>query len=292
MRPAPLNGPTSPKHVRKAHRPSPDIHLVRFHYHNPGDLQLRLLHCATARLLRWLHPDLPAPYWRLYLHSESGALLGWNGRRVPLDPDRAWLIAPDTHFGTVLEKEVTQFFVHFTLTPAFTTGPGVYSTPLTAAMRELHAAASGETAEHAPEQAVIARNALVLLALRGLPEGVLRERALDARVARVLERMEDDPTGRHALPDLAALAGMHPRAFIRLFREETGMTPMACLRARRVSMACDLLHHSNHSIDEIATLTGFYDRYHFSKAFRQLREVTPVAFRRLLPSADRMAAEH
>jgi AraC-like DNA-binding protein len=284
---------------------------MHLRHHNPGDLQLRLLQCVTARLNRWDHDNLSAPYWRLYLLSGKGAAVRWRGRITPLDPRHAWLIGPDTDFGAILEKPVTQCYVHFTLTPAFASGPGVYPTKLTPVMRMLHAcAADGSGSDVAPgsasatapslplpppppspslspflspspEASIIAWNALVLLALGGLPPGTLRERRLDARVLRVLEHIERDIAGPHTLGKFARVAGMHARALIRLFRHETGVTPMASLRARRVALACDLLHHSNRPIDDIAALTGFCDRYHFTKTFRRLREMSPGAFRQL-----------
>ncbi|AHF90473.1 AraC family transcriptional regulator [Opitutaceae bacterium TAV5] len=261
---------------------------MHLHHHNPGDLQLRLLQCVTARLNRWEHDNLSAPYWRLYLLSGKGAAVRWRGRTTPLDPRHAWLIGPDTDFGATLEKPLTQCYVHFTLTPAFASGPGVYPVRLTPVMRMLHAraapgsgAASATAVPPSPEESVIAWNALVLLALGGLPPGTLRERRLDARVLRVLEHIERDIAGPHTLEELAHVAGMHARALIRLFRHETGVTPMASLRARRVALACDLLHHSDRPIDDIAALTGFCDRYHFTKTFRRLREVSPGAFRQL-----------
>jgi AraC-like DNA-binding protein len=72
---------------------------------------------------------------------------------------------------------------------------------------------------------------------------------------------------------------MHERALIRLFRKETGDTPMAWLRARRIALACELLHHGERKIDDIAAAVGFCDRYHFTKTFTRLREMSPGAFR-------------
>ena len=85
---------------------------------------------------------------------------------------------------------------------------------------------------------------------------------------------------------------MHARALIRLFRQETGDTPMSSLRARRIALACELLHHSDQTIDNIATAVGFYDRYHFTKTFRQLREITPAAFRVLQQGSSKKPKPH
>lgn len=89
----------------------------------------------------------------------------------------------------------------------------------------------------------------------------------------------------HTLDTLARVAGMHGRALIRLFRQETGDTPMAWLRARRIALACELLHHGERKIDDIAAAVGFCDRYHFTKTFTRLREMSPGAFRAMQKGA-------
>jgi transcriptional regulator GlxA family with amidase domain len=154
--------------------------------------------------------------------------------------------------------------------------------PLTSAMRR--ACARGQAAKTS-ERGGIYWSTLVLLALDGLADGVLSERQVDARVERVQAHIERDVGGAHTLDTLAQVAGMHGRALIRLFRQETGDTPMAWLRARRIALACELLHHGERKIDDIATAVGFCDRYHFTKTFTRLREMSPGAFRAMQKGA-------
>jgi AraC-like DNA-binding protein len=243
-----------------------------------ADLQLRLLVGATVRLETWGFPNLAAPYWRLYLMAGAGAAVLREGRATLLRPECAWLIPPDTVFGAELRRPVTQCYVHFTLAPGVAAGPGVHAVAATRELRRWHARA---VAARTPEAGGIAWQALVLTALAGLSAGVLTERRTDERVRRVLAHLEREPGAAHTLESLARVAGLHPRALIRLFREETGDTPMACLRARRIALACELLHHSDRKIDDVAAAAGFCDRYHFTKTFRRLREITPAAFRAL-----------
>ncbi|MFA6960391.1 MAG: AraC family transcriptional regulator [Opitutaceae bacterium] len=271
------NGQKSPVCVQKAPIAENKKVVARERGHGMcADLQLRLLLCVTAELERWSSPNLAAPYWRLYLMKGTGAGVRWDGRTVELSPDKAWLIAPDTAFGAELRMPVTQVYVHFTLVPGLVAERGVHEVPLTAAMRR--ACVRGQRAK-TPEEGGVLWSTLVLLALGGLPAGVLSERQVEARVARVQAHIEREPGGAHTLETLARVAGMHERALIRLFRKETGDTPMAWLRARRVSLACELLHHGDRKIDDIATAVGFCDRYHFSKTFMRLREMPPAAFR-------------
>ena len=249
----------------------------RFERSECADPQLRVLECVTADMKWWEFANLAAPYWRLYVMGSEGAEVRWGGRTIPLRTENVWLIAPDTAFGTALRMPVvTQCYVHFTLAPALVAAPGVFSVPLTAELRRWHGRA---LAANGPGAGGIAWQALVLGALDALPAGALSERSLDPRVERVLAHIEREPGAAHTLESLAKLAGMHARALIRLFRAETGETPMASLRARRIALACEWLHHSDRKIDDIAEAAGFCDRYHFTKTFRSLRDITPAAFR-------------
>ena len=79
---------------------------------------------------------------------------------------------------------------------------------------------------------------------------------------------------------LARKVGMSVNGFLLLFRKQTGMTPQDYSRQLRLNEACILLNYSNRSIEEIAQMTGFCDRYHFSRAFRQAIGNSPAKFRR------------
>lgn len=250
-----------------------------------ADLQLRVLLCVTANLERWDPPNLAAPYWRLYFMEGDGARVTWGGRTHALDTEHAWLIAPDTAFAAELTRPATQCYVHFTLAPGLAAEPGVHAVTLTREMRRTlaKAKAAGST-----ERGGLAWSTLVLLALDGLADGTLSERQVDARVDRVQAHVLRNLAAEHTLETLAAVAGMHERALIRLFRQETGDTPMAWLRARRIALACELLHHDGRKIDDIAAAVGFCDRYHFTKTFTRLREMSPGAFRALQRGAVRV----
>ena len=81
-------------------------------------------------------------------------------------------------------------------------------------------------------------------------------------------------------PEVAAKLGMTPNAFIRWFKQSTGLTPQSWLNRERVHEASFWLHHNDASIERIAETVGFCDRYHFSRVFKQIQEVSPVRFRK------------
>jgi AraC-like DNA-binding protein len=52
------------------------------------------------------------------------------------------------------------------------------------------------------------------------------------------------------------------------------------IRKLRIEKALDLLKHSNHSLTEIAYLTGFSDQSHFTRIFKKITGEKPSSFRK------------
>ncbi|MGW6623222.1 GlxA family transcriptional regulator [Nocardia sp. NPDC055002] len=103
---------------------------------------------------------------------------------------------------------------------------------------------------------------------------------LDAPIARslswALEHLAD-PIG---VPDLARVAGLSPRTYLRHFVRETGATPSKWLIAQRIQAALAMLETGDAPIEEIATAAGFATpvtfRHHFTRAVR----TSPSSYRR------------
>lgn len=84
------------------------------------------------------------------------------------------------------------------------------------------------------------------------------------------------------LESLAILANMHSSSLIRLFKEQTGVTPMQFVNRTRLMAAKRMLLYSNKSIKEIALETGFGEQQSFVRSLRQDTGLTPSDFRRVM----------
>lgn len=100
-----------------------------------------------------------------------------------------------------------------------------------------------------------------------------------ARVNRAIQQMSTKLASPWDAASLAAVAGLSPSHFTRLFRRRTGYTPMTYLRRRRIDAARALLADVDLSIKEIAARCGFDDPYHFSKVFHQIDGLSPSVYR-------------
>lgn len=98
-------------------------------------------------------------------------------------------------------------------------------------------------------------------------------------LARVLERLHDQPDMPPSLHELAALAGVHPAHLARSFRQAHGLSVGEYQRRLRIERACEALGNSACGIAAIAADAGFADQSHFARVFRHVTGETPRAWR-------------
>ena len=84
-----------------------------------------------------------------------------------------------------------------------------------------------------------------------------------------------------SLQDYAKSLGLNNNYFSKLFKAETGTTPLRYINGLRFEKAEYLLTNSSYSVDEIAEIVGIGDTLYFSRAFKQHTGMSPSAFRKL-----------
>ncbi len=82
------------------------------------------------------------------------------------------------------------------------------------------------------------------------------------------------------VPSLAHIAGISQAHFIRTFRAPFGETPHRYLQRRRVERSMWLLRESDRSVTDICFDVGFNSLGTFSRTFRDIVGVSPIAYRR------------
>ena len=80
--------------------------------------------------------------------------------------------------------------------------------------------------------------------------------------------------------ELSSLVNLCNDTFIRVFKEEHGQTPFSYIMNFRITKALNLLSEKNHSISEIASLTGFSSASYFTKIFKEKLGVSPLKYRK------------
>jgi transcriptional regulator GlxA family with amidase domain len=102
----------------------------------------------------------------------------------------------------------------------------------------------------------------------------------DRRIISVLREIEDHLAEDLTNKRLAEVANMAINSFSRLFKEEIGVAPQQFVRERRIQKTSILLHHTTETIEEIATISGFCDRFHLARVFKNLTGYSPAQYRK------------
>jgi len=107
----------------------------------------------------------------------------------------------------------------------------------------------------------------------------------DPRLGRAVAAMFEYPEALHTLERLAALAGMSRSAFAGHFAAEFGRGPMDLLKEVRLRRAAQLLRGTNTPVKALAGRVGYRSRSYFSRAFKDLFDVSPAEYRTAWRSA-------
>lgn len=100
--------------------------------------------------------------------------------------------------------------------------------------------------------------------------------AVRRRVQDYVEAGLDRPL---VLAELAAVAGLSPFHFARMFKQSIGEPPHAYVLRRRVARARILLAHERLPLADVGARCGFSSQSHFTASFRRLTGVTPRCYR-------------
>jgi AraC family transcriptional regulator len=101
---------------------------------------------------------------------------------------------------------------------------------------------------------------------------------------KIKEMLQNGFCKSHTLEDLAKPLGIHPVHLSRYFQKYFHCGLGEYVRKLRVEKSLTLLSNKKLSLTEIAFECGFADQSHFNRCFKDIMDVTPFAYKRLLLS--------
>lgn len=97
--------------------------------------------------------------------------------------------------------------------------------------------------------------------------------------SQIKEFLDTNYASHITLDTLTDLTHMNKYYMAHSFTKFTGLSPIQYLNRKRMEAACHLLTHTDHSISNIAALTGFSSQSYFTQAFRKFHHMTPIQYR-------------
>jgi AraC family transcriptional activator FtrA len=111
-------------------------------------------------------------------------------------------------------------------------------------------------------------------------EAAVRPVGQDDAVARSLEWALGHLSEPIAIADLAAVARMSTRSYLRHFARATGTTPLRWLITQRIAAARPLLESTDAPVEQVGAAVGFADSATFRHHFARALGTSPSAYRR------------
>lgn len=279
-----------------------------------SELRLKIHCCRYWKLSIWSLYNMVSPFWRLYHNVIDGACVFFNHTRYDLNAENVLLIPPNTAFSTGFntndvhikndrlegsriiysdnlmqledQNKFDHFFIHFNLGFQYDNiKPSIYQFKIEMdifkQLELIKKSLIGEY-EYISLQQTATIQSLILKYVAMLPQHVLIIENYDSRVAKILNYIDRNFHLNLSNKELSNLVAMSPNSFLRLFKARTGQPLHGYLLKKRIEEAIALIHHTDKSIDEIATICGFCDRYHFSKVFQKQMNISPAYYRKQL----------
>ncbi|MBN1671362.1 MAG: helix-turn-helix domain-containing protein [Kiritimatiellae bacterium] len=128
------------------------------------------------------------------------------------------------------------------------------------------------------EAALLVNTLLATLADVGVQETYDTRNARLVREARRFVRAHLEQSLN--VTELADAVGVSHEHLSRVFKKETGLSPLAYLSQEKVRRACEWLHGTSMSCKEICHRLGYDNASHFARTFRRVTGMTPMHFRR------------
>lgn len=283
----------------------PSPHLQSF-----VDVHMKVLCCRYWLLDLWDCHDMVFPFWRIYWNRNHGGVLAHMNEKTVMTPEYVYIIAPFTSFSSKFikksmfakgihvsgrhlintDKEVElesesliHFFIHFNLgVPFDNVFPGIFKIKISSSLKSKLEYITNQLKKNNVTFKMTSSlkiQSFIMDVLSNIGPELWKSFNIDARILKVIRYIENNLGEKNENKTLAEVVHMAPNSFSRLFRENIGITPHQFLQKRKVAYACELFEHSDKTIEEMATLLGFSDRYHFTRVFTSVTGVSPGLYK-------------
>lgn len=126
----------------------------------------------------------------------------------------------------------------------------------------------------------------LLLRMHAQPKLAERSVGLVIQIRELIESVRREPERDWDFVEEAARLDCTPVHLRRLWKQETGVTPVRFLQDRRLHVAAKLLRQNELHIDEISYRVGFETPSYFTRLFSRTHQMPPKAYRKAYQSVQ------
>ncbi len=272
--------------------------------------------CRFWWLKKWEYNILSFPFWRIYYNFNKGGVIEYEGKELPMEPDKIYLIAPNTDYKSKIaghriphnshcleggdigainpaerstflsEKEtIRHLFIHFILLPMNNKIlPGIHFCLLKENLKDKINELCTYLTENYESGTFSIHiywliQSLICEIFQYSNEEIWKPTTCDLRVNKIIDYIENNYEQDLSNKFLADMVCMSPNSFSRLFKNNMGVQLQKYIKKKRIDYAYFMLLTTDMTIDEITYKTGFQNRFHFTRLFHEITGTTPAKYK-------------
>lgn len=229
----------------------------------------------------WIFPNTVSPFWRLYYNSDPGHHAVFRDHKIPLAPEHLVLIPDHQLFDSHGVSPVRHFWISFSIDLTLKHGDSVVLPVQPDELERIQRICEIILSDHPRKRFdVLHAGSSLLHSIFTRPEIPWNEQPRPQNVIKVAAYISENHHKPLEVPHLAKIAGISPRALSRLFEREYHMSVPRFIARVRIREAARLLENTAMSIEEIAELTGFPNRYYLTRVFTRIIGKPPALYRK------------
>lgn len=106
-----------------------------------------------------------------------------------------------------------------------------------------------------------------------------KENTPNFQVAQMQGYISSNIFNKISITDLAEYSSLSESHICHLFKKEFGITVHNYIQKEKITVACNLLKHTQRSVSDISNYMGFQTPSNFTEVFRKWMKMTPTAYR-------------
>lgn len=253
------------------------------HFLNPEKLPEISFSGKLLRTGGWGHGNVTKPKHLLVMANTGSFDIYVNGKKFVMEKDSVLFIPKNTPYALESHSSFEHVVIHFDADIREEKDSpralpfSEYNVADTSVRVRLERAAKVELSDD--EIVGYERRCTLLRTLLALCR--LTERKSESRLVREINTyFSDHLYDRLSLDEIAAHFGYSKQYIIRVFKRETGKTPMAALNELKLTASAAELMNEEKSVAEVAAFCGFDDYNYFSRVFRRQFGISPSGYRK------------
>lgn len=280
-------------------------------YYNPEDLIPLTLNIGYAEhYADWNWKNVRSPFARLYYITEGEAYVQLPDMKIHLKPGFLYFIPSFTLHTDICDKYFAHYYIHLyeetnsesqifeNLNLPYEVKAQEFDLDLIKKLCEMNPTmrlpqSNPNSYDNTPSllenirknkmrnfsDRVECRGIIYILLSRFLKDASPKIQVNDDRIQKILLYIKKNITEQIDLDKLAQMNCMSKDHFIRIFKNETGETPMQYITQKKIERAELLLSTESIPVKNIAYSLGFDDHSYFNRLFKKIVGQTPLEYR-------------